>query len=191
MVHRSVLSSAVTAHGTFGTQSGNFLTSSRVSQNTWMALSLSAGASHSVVNWHRPVSCADDNERNAILLAIDDYHQKTTIRFKQYDPITDPDYINITGEDSGCWSSVGRRGGVSSRVQDVVKTSPALRTAPLGFAASTPTKTNSLLFPSHSKSFPHLWENQIRDIRFRVTHSQTSCEFTKDQLREAESWPAN
>ena len=71
-----------------------------------------------------------------ILGAIDDYHQKTPIRFKQYDPLTDRDYIHITGEDDGCWSYVGRIGGVSSRVQGVVKTRPALRTAPLGFRSS-------------------------------------------------------
>jgi hypothetical protein len=58
--------------------------------------------------------------------AIEDYHQKTTIRFNQYDPLKDRDYIKITGDDSGCWSYVGRIGGVSSRVQGVVKICPAL-----------------------------------------------------------------
>ena len=80
-----------------------------------------------------------------ILLAIDDYHQKTPIRFKQYDPTTDTDYVHITGEDSGSWSYVGRIGVVSSRVQGVVKTSPALRTAPLGYYnfRPPPPKTNT------------------------------------------------
>jgi hypothetical protein len=66
------------------------------------------------------------------MLAIDDYHNTTSIRFKEYDPLNDRDYIYITGDDTGCWSYVGRQGGVSSAVQGVVKTSPALRTAPLG-----------------------------------------------------------
>ena len=104
-----------------------------------VALSLSAGSSHSITNWHRPVSCADDNERNTILLAIDDYHQKTAIRFKPYDPSTDVDYGHITGADSGCWSYVGRIGGVSNTIQGVVKKSSALRTASLGFCSFNPT----------------------------------------------------
>ena len=66
------------------------------------------------MNWQRPVSCADDYERNMILVALDDYHQKTPIRFKQYDPFTDEDYVHIKGEYSGCWSYVGRLGGVSN-----------------------------------------------------------------------------
>jgi hypothetical protein len=56
-----------------------------------------------------------------ILTAMDDYHQKTPIRFKNYDPSTDYDYVHITGEDSGCWSYVGRLGGVSNTVEGVVK----------------------------------------------------------------------
>ena len=72
-----------------------------------------------------------------ILLAIDEYHQRTPIRFKQYDPQTDRDYIYITGEDSGCWSYVGRIGGVSNTVQGVVKTSLTVRTGTLGFCSFT------------------------------------------------------
>jgi len=68
-----------------------------------------------------------------ILQAIDDYHEKTAIRFKQYDPQTEWDYVHITGEYAGCWSHVGRLGGVSSKVQGVVTESPALQTTTLGF----------------------------------------------------------
>ena len=103
---------------------------------------VSAGASNSAMNWHRPVSCTDDYERNMILNAIEDYHQKTAIRFKQYDPLTDRDYVHITGKDSGCWSYVGRIGGVSNTVQSVVMTSPTLRKAPLAFCSLTPQHTN-------------------------------------------------
>ena len=78
-----------------------------------------------------------DDERNQFLLAIDDYHAKTTNRFKQYDPRTDSDYVHITGKNSGCWSYIGRIGKVSSRIEGVVKTSPALRIAPLGLSRLT------------------------------------------------------
>jgi len=78
------------------------------------------------------------------MLTIEDFHKKTPIQFKQYDPLTDSDYINITGNDTGCWSYVGRIGGVSNRVQGVVRTSTALRTAPLclrRFTTNTQTHT--------------------------------------------------
>ena len=81
-----------------------------------------------------PVFCAAAAHKDQIILAIDEYHNKTSIRFKQYDPLTDKDYVYITGENSGCWSYVGRIGrGVSSRVRGVVKTNTALRNAPLRF----------------------------------------------------------
>jgi hypothetical protein len=44
---------------------------------------------------------------------VDEYHNKTLIRLREYNPETDTDYIYITGEKSGCWSYVGRIGGVS------------------------------------------------------------------------------
>jgi len=93
---------------------------------------------HIAMNWHWSVSCAADDERNIILLAIEDYHNKTTIRFKQYNSKTDSDYVHITGENSGCWSYIGRIGKVSSRAKGVVKTSPAVRTEQLGFWSFTP-----------------------------------------------------
>jgi hypothetical protein len=88
-----------------------------------------AGATHPVVNSHRPISCVGDEERNRILLGILDYFLKTPIRFKLYDPLTDKDYIHITGEDSGCWSFVGRKSGVSSKEEGIVKTGQTLRSA--------------------------------------------------------------
>jgi len=133
MFHNSALCSAVTSQGTFGTQSGNFLSGHRVSQTNEWHIQYTAGASYSVTNWRRPVSCADSAERNMIQRAIDDFHQRTPVRFKQYNPQTDSDYVNITGQNSGCWSFIGRMRGVSNRVHGVVKTSPALRTAALSF----------------------------------------------------------
>ena len=78
-----------------------------------------------------------------ILRAMEDYHQKTNIRFKQYDPLIDRDYINITGEDTGCWSYVGRQGGVISRVQSVVKTSTEPRNAPLASSFNSQTQIHN------------------------------------------------
>nr|AGM32350.1 zinc metalloproteinase [Coptotermes formosanus] len=53
----------------------------------------------------------NDEQRAQILLAVDEYHKKTSIRLREYNPQTDTDYVHITGEDSGCWSYVGRLGG--------------------------------------------------------------------------------
>jgi len=156
LVHISALCSPVTAHGTFGTQSGHFLTSPHVSQK--VAHSLFAGASHFVTNWDRPVSCADFEERQKILLAIGNYHKDTDIRFRLYDPSTDLDYIYITGEDSGCWSYVGRIGGVSNGVQGVAKTSPALSTASLAFGSlsrvTNPPPSKIPFWVNHEPSCP-------------------------------------
>jgi len=146
MVHSSALCSAVTAHGTFRTQSGNFLTRPRVSQSTKWHIQSFAVVSHSVTNSNRTVSCADSDQINMIHRAIDDYHIRTSIRFKQFEPAKDKDYIYITGEDKGCLSNVGRKGGVSSRVQGVVKTSTELRNSPLGFHSFIRQKTISHRF---------------------------------------------
>jgi len=94
------------------------------------------------------------------------------------------DYIHITGETSGCWSYVGRIGGVSNTGQVVDKTCPALRTAPLGFRSHPPDppptpkdNTNPLRFISHYTT--HLCEKfSNRPVRNAVTQSRTSCEFT-------------
>ena len=66
------------------------------------------------MNWHRPVSCAAGRERQMILRAMQDFHRRTPVRFTQYNPATDTDYIHITGENTGCWSWVGRIEGVSN-----------------------------------------------------------------------------
>jgi len=50
MVHSSALCSAVTATGTFGTQTGNFLARPRVSQSTKWHIQNFAVVSHSVTN---------------------------------------------------------------------------------------------------------------------------------------------
>ena len=106
-------------HGAFGIQSGKFLTSPCVSQSTkWQyTVCWCITFCH---NWHCSVSCVDVDEQITILRAMVDYHRHTPIRFRQYQPQSDTDYIHITGDVDGCWSPVGRRGGVSNRVQGVV-----------------------------------------------------------------------
>ena len=139
LIHSSALCSAVTALSTFGTQSGNFMTRPRFSQTkNWRFQCILV--QHITMNWNGSISFAANDERNQIVLAIEDFHKKTPIRFRRYNPLTDRDYVYITGENSGCWSFVGRIGGVSNRVQGVVKTGTALRTAPFGLRRFT---TNS------------------------------------------------
>ncbi|XP_063224688.1 astacin-like [Bacillus rossius redtenbacheri] len=46
-------------------------------------------------------------QRAVILGAIDEYHRRTCIRFRPY-VRTDPDYVYITGNFSGCYSYIGR-----------------------------------------------------------------------------------
>ncbi|XP_059475000.1 hatching enzyme 1.2-like [Neocloeon triangulifer] len=62
-----------------------------------------------------PYSIVDGifNETELQLLsdAFEAYHNYTCIKFVPYDG-NQTDYIVIQGEDTGCWSSVGRRGGV-------------------------------------------------------------------------------
>ncbi|PNF32679.1 hypothetical protein B7P43_G13113 [Cryptotermes secundus] len=51
-----------------------------------------------------------DKQKAHILHAIDEYHSKTPIRLREYNPENDTDYVKITGENSGCWSYVGHQG---------------------------------------------------------------------------------
>ncbi|KAJ8871932.1 hypothetical protein PR048_028272 [Dryococelus australis] len=46
-------------------------------------------------------------QRSVILGAISEYHRRTCIRFRPY-VRTDPDYVYITGNYSGCYSYIGR-----------------------------------------------------------------------------------
>ena len=50
-----------------------------------------------------------DDEIKVILSAFKDYHRKTCIRFKPYEE-SDSNWIIITGNEKGCWSSVGMKG---------------------------------------------------------------------------------
>lgn len=56
-----------------------------------------------------------DDEIKVILSAIKDYHKKTCIRFKPYEE-TDTNWVFITGNEPGCWSSLGMKGNGQVRV---------------------------------------------------------------------------
>ena len=89
---------------------------------------------NSDTNCHCTVSCAALGEQNRIIEVVNQFHNRTTIRLVRHNSPPRGDYVHITGENSGCWSFVGRIGrGVSNRVQSAVKTSTEWRTAPLGF----------------------------------------------------------
>jgi hypothetical protein len=88
---------------------------------------------NSDMNWHWTVSCADAAEQNSIMAGINEFHRRTTIRMVRHNSPPSGDYVHITGQNTGCWSFVGRQGGVSNTAHGVVKKSPSLRTAPLGF----------------------------------------------------------
>jgi hypothetical protein len=85
------------------------------------------------MKWHWYFSCAAAAEIDRIMLGAADYEALTTVRLVRYISPPSGDYVHVTGENTGCWSYVGRLGGVSGTVQGVVKTSPALGTKPLGF----------------------------------------------------------
>ena len=150
---------------------------------------MSVGATHSVMNWQRPVSFTAGAQKEHILLAIDEYQNKTPIRLREYDSLNDMDYIHMAGENSGCWSYVGRIGGVSITVQVVVRKRPALRTAPLGFRSNPHPKTKTK--PVKPPPPVHYEQFSNRPVRTAVTHSRTSCELTNDQKRDADSWVWN
>lgn len=50
-----------------------------------------------------------DEEVGTILSAIQEFHTKTCLRFKPFN-LSDANYLFITGNVSGCWSSVGMKG---------------------------------------------------------------------------------
>ncbi|GJQ74698.1 hypothetical protein Trydic_g21549 [Trypoxylus dichotomus] len=52
----------------------------------------------------------DDEEVDWIVKSLEEYVDKTCLLVRPRTP-EDIDYVYVTGENSGCWSSVGRRGG--------------------------------------------------------------------------------
>lgn len=51
-----------------------------------------------------------NNDTLTILRAMQEYHNKTCIKFRPYQK-EDINWIQIMGDYSGCWSSVGMQGG--------------------------------------------------------------------------------
>ncbi|XP_054258891.1 zinc metalloproteinase nas-13-like [Macrosteles quadrilineatus] len=52
----------------------------------------------------------DEDEKSVIRGAMDEYHEKSCIRFRPYTK-SDSNYVVIRGDAPGCWSYVGMRGG--------------------------------------------------------------------------------
>lgn len=50
-----------------------------------------------------------DEEIKTILSAIKEFHTKTCLRFKPYE-VSDANWVIVTGDRPGCWSSVGMKG---------------------------------------------------------------------------------
>jgi hypothetical protein len=119
------------------------------------------------------------------MAGINEFTAKTTIRLVRHNSPPSGDYVHITGENTGCWSYVGRIGRVSNTVQGVFKKYPALRTALLGFNSSPNTKTARLI---SCYTTPPCEQFSNRPDRTAVTHSRTSCEFTNDYPAEFEIW---
>jgi hypothetical protein len=96
------------------------------------------------------------------MLGVNDFNTMTTVRLVRHTTQPSGDYIHVTGENSGCWSYVGRRGRVSSTVQGFVKTSPALRTKPLWFCSRNPKNKSTPIY----LVLPHLHlQNRVGNLR--------------------------
>ncbi|XP_071519353.1 astacin-like [Panulirus ornatus] len=50
------------------------------------------------------------SQKEVILQGIEDFHQKTCLRFVER--TTEPNFLEIVSDDSGCWSYVGMLGGM-------------------------------------------------------------------------------
>lgn len=51
----------------------------------------------------------DQEDIAKIKAAIEEYHEKSCLRFRDYNE-SDSDHIVFQGSEAGCWSSVGRQG---------------------------------------------------------------------------------
>lgn len=52
-----------------------------------------------------------DAQRNMILAAMNEYHKSTCIKFRPYTGV-ERDYMSIESSTTGCWSNLGRIGGM-------------------------------------------------------------------------------
>lgn len=52
----------------------------------------------------------DEHEKDIIRGAMEEYHEKSCVRFRPYKK-GDDDFVLIRGDSPGCWSFVGKRGG--------------------------------------------------------------------------------
>lgn len=54
---------------------------------------------------------ADEEQVETIKRGLEELMEKTCLVFREYDELLDMDYVEVEGDDSGCWSYVGRHGG--------------------------------------------------------------------------------
>ncbi|ALC46020.1 CG6763, partial [Drosophila busckii] len=112
-------------------------------------------------------------DRATIQGAIDQYHQRTCIRFVPYSG--ERDYVSIVSGNSGCWSSVGRVGGK----QEVNLQSP-------GCLGRPGTAIHELM---HALGFLHEQNRQERDsfvaINYNNIQSSARSNFEKAAATEA------
>jgi hypothetical protein len=119
------------------------------------------------------------------MLAVADYNTLTAVLLVRHNSPPSRDYVHITGENSGCWSFVGRRGGVSSTVQGVVKTNPGLRTKPLGYRSLIPKHKRIPVYlvlpnppPSHTNTVSNL--RNVTHIPTVTSPTSNRCVLTAD-----------
>lgn len=64
---------------------------------------------NSTIPFYIEESHFDDEEIETILSGIQEFHKKSCLRFKPYRQ-SDPHWVLVTGNESGCWSAVGMQG---------------------------------------------------------------------------------
>jgi hypothetical protein len=115
---------------------------------------MSSGTWRSVMKWHWNVSSAGQDEKTNITQAVKEFNTKANVSWVKQNSPPSGDYVHITGIKDGCWSEVGRKGGVSSTVQGVVMTSLHCVTNRSNFAVAT-AKDEPFQFTS-CYQIPHL-----------------------------------
>lgn len=89
-----------------GLYEGDIMTYSKAERNG--ILNLERRWPNATVPFYIEESQFTDDEVKVILSVFKIYHQKTCVRFKPYEE-SDNNWVIITGNEKGCWSSVGMK----------------------------------------------------------------------------------